>query len=331
MNEPKTPPRLLGAHISIAGGVAKSIERGLSIGCTAIQIFTGFNNCWLSKDIPHDEVAAFHQKKSRVGIIFAHNNYLVNLASPDPEISRKSYRSMLNELQRAAILDLPFLVIHPGSHLGSGEKEGMARIARHLNDLFAETRESGESRIRVLLETTAGQGSNLGYRFEHLAEILSGVQDQDRVGICFDTCHVFAAGYDFRTLQGYERTFEEFDRTIGISRILAFHLNDSKHETGSRKDRHEHIGQGFLGLEAFRLLLNDKRFSHVPMVIETPKGKGSGKGKEGGEGNGGDKDNGMGKSKGMGKGKMGKGKGIGMGMEEDKRNLSVLRSLIKSR
>jgi len=322
MNKPETSQRLLGAHMSIAGGVAKSIERGLSIGCTAIQIFTGFNNRWVSKDIPHEELAAFHQKKSQVGIIFAHNNYLVNLASPDPEVSRKSYRSMLEELQRAIGLGLPYLVIHPGSHLGSGEKEGLARIIRHLNDLFAETGEPGESRIRVLLETTAGQGSNLGYRFEHLAEILFGVQDQDRVGICFDTCHVFAAGYDFRTLQGYERTFEEFDRTIGISRILAFHLNDSKHETGSRKDRHEHIGQGFLGLEAFRLLLNDKRFSHVPMVIETPKGKAGGKGK----GKGGDKGNGMGKSKGMGKGNE-----IEMGMEDDKRNLAVLWSLIKSR
>jgi len=303
MNKPKTLKRLLGAHMSIAGGVAKSIERGLSIGCTAIQIFTGYNNRWLSKAIPPDELADFYQKKSQVGIIFAHNNYLVNLASPDAEISRKSYHSMLDELRRATALGLPFLVIHPGSHLGSGEKEGLTRIARHLNDLFAETR---ESELRILLETTAGQGSNLGYRFEQLAEILSGVQDQDRIGICFDTCHAFAAGYDFRTPHGYERTFDEFDRIIGISRILAFHLNDSKHETGSRKDRHEHIGQGFLGLEAFRLLINDNRFARVPMVIETPKGKGIGKGWE-----------------------RGKGKGIGMGMEEDTRNLSVLRSLIR--
>jgi deoxyribonuclease IV len=297
---PQRPQRLLGAHMSIAGGVAKSIERGLSIDCTAIQIFTGYNNRWLSKAIPPEELADFRREKSQVGVIFAHNNYLVNLASPDPEVSRKSYHSMLEELQRAAALGLPWLVIHPGSHLGSGERGGLARIARHLNDLFTETKGSG---LRVLLETTAGQGSNLGYRFEHLAEIICAIHDQERIGVCFDTCHCFTAGYDFRTPQGYQRVFEEFDRIIGMSRIMAFHLNDSKHDLGSRKDRHEHIGQGFLGLDAFRLLLNDERFVHVPMVIETPKDKGTGK-----------------------DGEAGKGKGIGM--EEDRRNLSVLRSLI---
>lgn len=281
--------RLLGAHMSIAGGVSKSIERGLSIGCTAIQIFTGFNNRWHSKPIPDEELQNFQRQRSRIGIIFAHNNYLINLASPDPEISRRSYGSMLDEMQRASFLDIPFLVIHPGSHLGSGEKAGLLRIARHLDNLFAE---NDNSRIRILLETTAGQGSNLGYRFEHLAEVISSVHYPERIGVCFDTCHAFAAGYDLRTPDGYQKTFEEFDRLIGTSRILAFHLNDSKHEHGSRKDRHEHIGQGSLGISAFRLLLNDERFTGIPMVIETPKGS-------------------------------------GMRMEEDERNLSVLRSLIR--
>ncbi|MEW6381125.1 MAG: deoxyribonuclease IV [bacterium] len=281
--------RLLGAHMSIAGGVSKSIKRGISIGCTAIQIFTGFNNRWHSKAISDEEIEDFQRQKSRIGIIFAHNNYLINLASPDPELSRTSYNSMLEEMQRAGSLDLPYLVIHPGSHRGSGERAGLRRIARHLDNLFAET---GNSRSRILLETTAGQGSNLGYRFEHLAEVLSAVHYPDRVGICFDTCHVFAAGYDLRTPEGYRKAFEEFDRLIGTSRILAFHLNDSKHESGSRKDRHEHIGQGVLGITAFRMLLNDARFAEIPMVIETPKGD-------------------------------------GMRLEEDERNLSILRSLIR--
>ncbi|MCL6582866.1 MAG: deoxyribonuclease IV [bacterium] len=283
--------RLLGAHLSIAGGVSKSIERGVSLGCAAIQIFTGFSNRWHSKPIPDEQLCAFRQQRDRLKVIFAHNNYLINLASPEPVISSRSYESMLEEMERAQALGLPYLVIHPGSHLGRGEEEGLRAVAQHLNSLFADTRGSC---LRILLETTAGQGSNLGYRFEHLAKIISSVHSPERVGICFDTCHVFAAGYDLRTQQGYEKTFLEFDRLIGTSAIFAFHLNDSKYELGSRKDRHEHIGQGLLGMEAFRLLLNDERFAHVPMVIETPKGKG----------------------------------GFSGGLSEDKRNLAVLRSLI---
>jgi deoxyribonuclease-4 len=261
--------RLLGAHMSIAGGVAESIERGASIGCTAIQIFTVSNNRWISKAILPEEREKFHQNRDRVGIVLAHNNYLINLASPDPVISHKSFMSMLDELNRAEQLSLPFSVLHPGSHIGSGEEAGLKRITTHLNTLFSETRGSS---VRVLVETTAGQGTNLGHRFEHIAEIISHSNYQERIGVCFDTCHSFAAGYDLRTQKGYEQTFEEFDRIIGISHLYAFHLNDSKNELGSRKDRHEHIGKGFLGLEAFRLLLNDERFIALPMVLETPKG-----------------------------------------------------------
>lgn len=281
--------RLLGAHMSISGGVSKSIDRGLSIGCTAIQIFTGYNNRWISKPIQDEDLKNFNQKRPLLKVIFAHNNYLINLASNDPLKFKRSLSSMLNEIKRAEQLKLPFLVIHPGSHLGIGEKRGIQLIAKRLNILFAETMDSN---VRVLLENTAGQGTNLGHRFEHLAEILYLIKYQDRIGICFDTCHSFAAGYDLRTQEAYENTFESFSRTIGISYIYAFHLNDSKSGLGSRKDRHDHIGKGFLGLEAFRLLVNDERFAHIPMILETPKGK---------------------------------------AMEEDKKNLAVLYSLIKDK
>ena len=281
-----TSERLLGAHISIAGGVSKSIDRGLSIGCTAIQIFTGFNNRWASKPIQSEDLLHYLRNRSSVQIIFAHNNYLINLASNDRVKSGRSFFSMREELKRAYALKIPFLVIHPGSHLGVGEKSGIQRIAEKLNQLFEETK---GSHMRVLLETSAGQGTNLGYRFEHLAEIISLISYPERIGICFDTCHAFAAGYDLRTPKVYQDTLDRFERIIGISHIYAFHLNDSKYPLGSRRDRHEHIGKGFLGLNAFRLLLNDERFVHIPMVLETPKGA---------------------------------------GMEEDRRNLMLLRSLI---
>jgi deoxyribonuclease-4 len=256
--------------MSISDGISKSIDRGLSIGCTAIQIFTGYNNRWISKPLQNEDLKSFHQKSSLLKVIFAHNNYLINPASNDPVKSKKSFSSMLNEIKRTEQLKLPFLVIHPGSHLGSGERRGVQLIAKRLNILFAETKNSN---VRVLLENTAGQGTNLGYRFEHLAEILSLIKYQDQIGICFDTCHSFAAGYDLSNQKSYEKTFESFSRIIGTSHIYAFHLNDSKSGLGSRKDRHEHIGKGFLGLEAFRLLLNDERFAHLPMILETPKGK----------------------------------------------------------
>ncbi|MGA1794294.1 MAG: deoxyribonuclease IV [bacterium] len=277
--------RLLGAHMSIAGGVDRAIDRGVSLGCTAIQIFTGFNNRWVSRAIPSEVLERFRTKSPLVRCIFGHNNYLINLASPDREKSRKSLVSMREEMQRAEQFGLPFLVIHPGSHMGSGESQGLRSIARNLNRVLDET--SGSS-VGILLETTSGQGSNLGYRFEHLAEIMSSIRNQDRIGVCFDTSHAFAAGYDLRTPETYEAAFEAFDCIIGLPRIRAFHLNDSKAGLGSRRDRHEHIGKGHLGIGAFRLLLHDERFVKIPMVLETPKG---------------------------------------IGMEEDRRNLALLRSM----
>jgi len=262
--------RLIGAHMSIAGGISKSIERGVTIGCTAIQIFTGYNNRWNSKPIASDDLKKFQEKRAQLKIIFAHNNYLINLASKDPVKSKKSFSSMLEELHRAEQLKLPFLVMHPGSHLGDGENKGLNRIATQLNLLISETKDFN---VKILLETTSGQGSNLGYCFVHFSQIMEKIKDTHRIGICFDTCHSFAAGYDLRTPDEYEKTFESFEHEVGLTHICAFHLNDSKFGLGSRKDRHEHIGQGFIGLNAFRLLLNDERFVHIPMVLETPKGK----------------------------------------------------------
>ena len=275
--------------MSIAGGISKSIDRGVSLGCTAIQIFTGYNNRWMAKPIASEELKHFKEKRHQIELIFAHNNYLINLASPDPAKSRKSFSSMLDELYRAEQLQLPYLVMHPGSHLGTGEQEGLKRITDHLNLLIAET---SDFKVRILLETTAGQGSNLGYRFEHFTVMMDKIRDPERIGICFDTCHSFTAGYDLRTPAEYEKTFESFDRIVGLNRIFAFHLNDAKFGVGSGRDRHEHIGQGRIGLNAFRLLLNDEHFVHLPMVLETPKGK---------------------------------------EMDEDKINLAVLRSLIISK
>ncbi|HAR64226.1 MAG: deoxyribonuclease IV [Candidatus Margulisiibacteriota bacterium] len=281
--------RLLGAHMSVSGGCDKSIDRGVSIGCTAIQIFTGFNNRWQSKAISSDILSAFDQKRSKVDIVFAHNNYLVNLASPDPVIASKSFASMLDEVARAGQLSLPYLIIHPGAHMGAGEKRGVHLVAQRLNELIDQTNDSD---VRILLETTSGQGTVLGSTFEHLAEIIANIKDQKRIGICFDTCHVFTSGYDIRTPEAYEKTFSEFDRIAGLDYLKVFHLNDSKHDIGTKKDRHEHIGDGYLGLSSFELLLNDYRFFSVPMVLETPKSD------------------------------------FNL-LEEDKKNLAVLRALIK--
>lgn len=261
----------LGAHMSIAGGVDKAVLRGASIGCETIQIFTKNTNQWRAKPLGPEEIARFQEARARTGIepIFAHTSYLINLGSPQEELWEKSLASLLLEMERCAALGLPYLVMHPGAHLGAGEEAGLDRITRGLNEILARTEESG---VMVLLEVTAGQGSNLGYRFEHLARLLEDSFYPERLGVCFDTCHAFAAGYDLRTPEAYAKTFDEFDRIIGIRQLKAVHLNDSRGELGSRLDRHEHIGLGRIGLEAFRLLLNDPRLRSLPMVLETPKG-----------------------------------------------------------
>lgn len=262
---------LLGAHMSIAGGVFNAPTRGKSIGCDTIQIFVKNANQWVGKPISDEEAEKFYETKKETGIdpIFSHNSYLINLASPDDALYEKSLNAMLDELDRSEKLKLPFLVIHPGSHVGSGEGAGLKRIAEALNILLAKTK---GYKVKIALETTAGQKSNLGHKFEHLAYLIKAVKDKKRVCVCYDTCHTFAAGYDLRTKKAYDATFNEFDGLVGLARICAFHLNDSVKELGSNIDRHAHIGQGHIGEEGFRLLVNDERFANIPMVLETPKG-----------------------------------------------------------
>jgi len=262
---------LLGAHMSIAGGVDKSILRGQGIGCGAIQIFTKSSNQWRAKPLEREEIRRFKESREAVRMfVFGHTSYLINLASPDEDLWAKSVESFVVEIKRCAALDLPYLVTHPGAHLGAGEDVGLARITRALDEVCNRT--AGSS-VMILLEVTAGQGSVLGGRFEHLARIIEDSAAPERLGVCFDTCHAFAAGYDLRTPEAYAKTFARLDSLVGLERLKAIHLNDSRGKLGSRLDRHEHIGLGQLGLEPFRLLLNDPRFAHLPMVLETPKGK----------------------------------------------------------
>jgi deoxyribonuclease-4 len=261
----------LGAHMSIAGGMDKSVARGSSIGCETIQIFTKSNRQWRAKPLEAEEVARFQEARAASGIdpIFAHAAYLINLASPDDDAWDKSLESFIMEVGRCATLKLPFIVVHPGAHGGAGEDTGLSRITRALDECF--TRHKDEQ-VTVLLEITAGQGSSIGYKFEHLAGIMERCLYPERLGICFDTCHAFAAGYDLRTPEGYEQTIASLDRLIGLEHLKVIHLNDSLGDLGSHLDRHVHIGMGNLGLEAFRLLLNDPRLKRLPMVLETPKG-----------------------------------------------------------
>ncbi|MBC7258601.1 MAG: deoxyribonuclease IV [Chloroflexi bacterium] len=263
-------PRL-GAHMSIAGGVDRAIQRGHSIGCEAIQIFTKSNNQWRAAPLTDETLERFHANRRATGIapIVGHDAYLINLASPNPELWRKSVDAFVDEMERAGRMGLPYLVTHPGAHTGAGEEAGLRRVAQALDEIHERT---AHVPTRILLETTAGAGSTLGGSFEQLAEIIAQTRHPERIGVCFDTCHAFAAGYDLRTPEAYAATFDAFDRILGLHRLRVFHLNDSKRELGSRADRHEHIGQGFLGLEAFRLLVNDPRFADRPMILETPKG-----------------------------------------------------------
>ncbi len=262
---------LLGAHMSIAGGYYKAIERGAEVGCEVIQVFTKNNNQWRAKPLTVEDTARFQAALAEHGIThpLAHDSYLINLAAPDDAMWRKSIDAFVIELERAEALGIPYVVAHPGAFTTSSEEAGIARIAAALDEVHDRT--GGQA--CCLLENTAGQGSNLGWRFEHLAAIIERVALPDRLGVCIDTCHTFAAGYPLRERKDYLATFRELDRLVGLHRVKAFHLNDSKRELGSRVDRHEHIGEGCLGLEPFRHLLNDRRFRKVPMYLETPKGE----------------------------------------------------------
>ncbi len=262
---------LLGAHQSIAGGVEKALGRGQEVGCDTIQIFVKTPSRWQSNPLAEETVVAFRAAVAETGIwpVFGHALYLINLATPDEALWQKSLAALTDDLERCERLELPGLVIHPGSHMGSGEQAGLARIIAALDEVH--DRLPGY-KVQVWLETTAGQGDQLGYRFEHLRAMIEGARAPERLGVCFDTAHAFAAGYELRTQEGYDETWATFDQLLGLERLRAVHLNDSKRALGSRVDRHEHIGQGLLGLEPFRLLLNDARFHGVPMTLETEKG-----------------------------------------------------------
>jgi deoxyribonuclease-4 len=262
---------LLGAHMSIAGGYYKAVDAAAEHGMDVVQLFTKNSNQWRAKPIVDDDVRRFQGalRERKVGHPLSHSSYLINLAAPDAALWAKSVEAFIEELRRADALGIQYVVLHPGAFTTSGEEAGIQAVIRALDEIHAQTRDLAS---RCLLETTAGQGSCLGCRFEQLAAILDGVQDPDRLGVCVDTCHIFAAGYPLGTSKDYKATFCKFDKTVGIARIKAFHLNDSKRELGSRVDRHEHIGQGKLGLGAFRLLVNDPRFQEIPMYLETPKG-----------------------------------------------------------
>ena len=272
-----------GAHMSIAGGLHKAIEAATALEMDTFQMFThspsqwtvfgttGDN--WAGKPLPEADIAVFRTalKKSKLKFATAHDSYLINLASPDVVLYRKSLAAFADEVEKAESLGLSYLVTHPGSHVGSGDEAGLKRVVEAID----ETHQRCQGfKVKILLEATAGQGSSLGHRFEHLATILDGVNDSKRLGVCIDTCHILAAGYPLWPRESYEATFQEFDRIVGIRRIKLFHVNDSKKPQGSRVDRHEHLGKGHVGIGPFECLVNDPRFAKLPMILETPKEEG---------------------------------------------------------
>jgi len=262
---------LLGAHMSIAGGAYNAFAQGERFGCTTIQIFTKSSNQWKAKELTDEEIEKYHAEQERTGInpVIAHDSYLINLGSPDATLVKKSREAFLIEMQRCETLKIPALVTHPGSHLGQGEEWGIKRIAESISWLHKKT---AGFKVKIALETTAGQGTNLGYKFEQIASMIEQSTEPERLAVCMDTCHIFAAGYDITTKKAYQQTISEFDRIIGLDRLAAIHFNDSKKELGSRVDRHNHIGEGFIGEEPFGYFMRDKRFDKIPKLLETPKG-----------------------------------------------------------
>ena len=263
---------LIGAHMSIRGGVSMAIERARSIRCTAMQIFVKNNMQWFARPLTREEIRSFlnHIQRGELLSVFGHANYLINLAAINPQFHANSIRALSEELVRADQLELPFLVLHPGAHLGAGEEAGLKKISDSVDEVF---RVIPKVKTKIALEITAGQGSCIGHRFEHITHIIANVRQPERLCVCLDTAHLFAAGYDIGSESGVRKTFREFDRVIGRNRLVAIHVNDSKTGLGSRVDRHEHIGKGRIGLSAFRFIMRSRRFSKIPKVLETPKDK----------------------------------------------------------
>jgi len=263
----------LGAHMSAAGGVDKALERGKSIGIDVVQLFTKNQRQWAAPPLKAENVASFRSQSLSFYSIFSHTSYLINLASPQNELYEKSITSMADELNRALELGIKMVVLHPGAHVGSGVPQGIERIARGIISSYELAGVDAAEKVRVLLETTAGQGSTIGSKFEELRDILDLLQGfAIPVSICLDTCHIFAAGYDISRAEGYENTITLLNERVGLDQVRVIHLNDSQGELGSRRDRHQHIGSGKIGVEGFRLIVNDHRFRKIPMCLETPKG-----------------------------------------------------------
>jgi deoxyribonuclease-4 len=258
--------------MSIGGGVHRAIERSCSIECTAMQMFVKNNMQWFARPLERAEIKALirHAQRKQIEAAFAHSSYLINLAATNPQFHANSLRALAEELTRADQLELPFLVLHPGAHLGAGEEAGIAKIVASIDAIWAVI---PRVKTKIALETTAGQGSCLGDKFEQIAAIIENVREPERLCVCLDTAHVFEAGYDIGSEAGTRKMFREFDRVVGLERLAALHLNDSKTGLGSRVDRHEHIGKGKIGLDAFRFIMRDRRFRKIPKVLETPKDK----------------------------------------------------------
>lgn len=263
---------LMGAHFSISGGLHKAFHEAESHDCNVFQIFTKNALNWRERDLSQKKIRKFDAERKRTGIriIAAHASYLINIAGGEEEKITLSMAALKQELIRCNRLALPFLVLHPGSHMQDGLSAGIQRTADRLNRIFSEIPGTG---TRLLLETTAGQGTGIGHTFEQLAAVIKGIADPSRIGVCMDTCHIFAAGYDISTRRGYQETMKKFSDVIGMESLYLIHLNDSKREAGSRVDRHAHIGEGEIGLDAFKWLINDFRFAKIPKIIETPKKK----------------------------------------------------------
>ncbi len=261
---------LLGAHMSTVGGVHTAFERGTRIGCTTMQVFVKNNNQWHGKPLTDEDVASYKSAAAKASIapVVAHAAYLINMCATNPATLKQSRLAFADELARCEAFGIKALVFHPGAHVGAGEQDGIKAIAESLNMVHDKT--PGFSTLSTL-ECTAGQGSAIGYRFEHLRAIIDLVHEKDRMAVCLDTCHLFAAGYDISTETGWEKTIREFDDIVGLGRLVALHVNDSKKGLGSRVDRHEHIGKGLIGLAAFRMLMNDPRLSSIPKILETEK------------------------------------------------------------
>jgi deoxyribonuclease-4 len=258
----------IGAHESVAGGLHTAFGRGQTDGCESLQIFTGFNTRWAPRQIDDVEASLFRSEAAAFGLpLVSHCCYLINLASPDEELWQRSIAALVEEMERCELLGIPFAVLHPGSHMARGEGAGLGRAGRALGE--AHRRTPGFS-VQILLENTAGQGSNLGYRFAHLGRLLHETHQGHRLGVCVDTCHGHAAGYDLASAEGYGRATEELEREVGLDTVQVFHLNDCRRPRGSRVDRHASVGDGTLGRAAFRRLVNDPRFCHVPGIVETP-------------------------------------------------------------